>query len=138
MILCDTDVFIESLKNNPNTIKLLRKIGFSNIALSSITIMELYWGALNKAELNRIKNKLQTLIILPVDCQVSYEATNLIEKYAKSHNLKIPDALIAATAICSKIPLMTLNLKDFQYIDGITLFNVSHQAALQNQVPLKA
>jgi predicted nucleic acid-binding protein len=46
---------------------------------------------------------------------VRKKATNLIFKYAKSHNLTIPDALIAATAK-SNIPLFTLNLKDFKYI----------------------
>ena len=46
--------------------------------------------------------------------------TNLIFKYAKSHNLTIPDALIAATAK-RNIPLFTLNLKDFKYIDEINL-----------------
>ena len=48
------------------------------------------------------------------------KATNLIFKYAKSHNLTIPDALIAATAK-RNIPLFTLNLKDFKYIDEINL-----------------
>ncbi len=40
MILCDTDIFIEALKNDPNAIDALRRIGFKNIALSSITVMD--------------------------------------------------------------------------------------------------
>jgi len=93
MILCDTDIFIEALKNDPNAINALRRIGFKNIALSSITVMELYFGAINK------------------------------RGYAKSHGLGIPDALIAATAICQSIELLTYNVKDFKFIDSIQLYN---------------
>jgi len=41
MILCDTDIFIEAFKNNTSATDLLRRIGFQNIALSAITLMEL-------------------------------------------------------------------------------------------------
>ncbi|MBU2521846.1 MAG: hypothetical protein KKD50_06425 [Proteobacteria bacterium] len=33
----------------------------------------------------------------------------------------MPDAIIAATAMTSKIKLFTFNLKDFKYIDGLKL-----------------
>jgi predicted nucleic acid-binding protein len=58
MILCDTDIFIEALKNNPQTVNAIRIIGFENIALSVITLMELYFSALNKKELAFIKKRL--------------------------------------------------------------------------------
>jgi tRNA(fMet)-specific endonuclease VapC len=48
MILCDTDIFIEALKNNSRAVDMLRYIGLENIALSAITVMELYFGAVNK------------------------------------------------------------------------------------------
>ena len=45
------------------------------------------------------------------------DAVNMIEKYAKSHGLHIPDALIASTAMCSGMELLTFNLKDFKFIE---------------------
>jgi len=48
MILCDTDIFIEAFKNNTLATGSLRRIGFQNIALSAITLMELYFGAFRK------------------------------------------------------------------------------------------
>lgn len=122
MILCDTDIFIEALKNNPQVTDLLRSIGFKNIALSAITVMELYFGAINKREMRRIKSRLQRLRIIQVDQNVCETATNLIEKYAKSHGLHIPDALIAATAICHRMELLTYNVKDFKFIETIKLY----------------
>jgi predicted nucleic acid-binding protein len=122
MILCDTDIFIEALKNNSRAIESLRKIGFENIALSAITLMELYFGAVSKQELTKIKSRLQQLRIIHINKEISEAATKLIEKYAKSHGLHIPDALIAATAICHRMELLTYNIKDFKFIESVRLY----------------
>ena len=119
MILCDTDIFIEAFKNNTLAIGSLRRIGFQNIALSAITLMELYFGALNKRELAKIKSRLQKLEIINLDQKITETAINMIERYAKSHGLHIPDALIAATAICRGMQLLTYNVKDFKFVEGI-------------------
>ena len=121
MILCDTNVIIEILKGNKRTINIIESIGLENIAISSVTVMELYFGALNKRELNKIKKHLQALNIVHFDTDISESAVKLIERFSKSHGLQIPDAIIAATAMTSKIKLFTLNLKDFKYIDGLKL-----------------
>ena len=49
MILCDTNVIIEILKGNKRTMSIIENIGLENIAISSITVMELYFGAFNKS-----------------------------------------------------------------------------------------
>ncbi len=58
MILCDTNVIIEALKKNPVVIQTIEKIGLEQIAVSVVTAMELYYGALHKAELKKIKRHL--------------------------------------------------------------------------------
>ncbi len=121
MILCDTNIIIEILKGNKRTINIIESIGLENIAISSVTVMELYFGALNKRELNKIKKHLQALNIVHFDTDISESAIKLIERVSKSHGLQIPDAIIAATAMTSKIKLFTFNLKDFKYIDGLKL-----------------
>jgi len=123
MILCDTDIFIEAFKNNTLATGSLRRIGFQNIALSAITLMELYFGALNKRELAKIKSRLQKLEIINLDQKITETAINMIERYAKSHGLHIPDALIAATAICRGMQLLTYNVKDFKFVEGIRLYS---------------
>jgi predicted nucleic acid-binding protein len=123
MILCDTDIFIEAFKNNTLATDSLRRIGFPNIALSAITLMELYFGALNKRELAKIKSRLQKLEIINLNQKITETAINMIERYAKSHGLHIPDALIAATAICRGMQLLTYNVKDFKFVEGIKLYS---------------
>lgn len=65
MILCDTNILIEFYKNNPEIINQLRLIGVDKLAISAITQAELYYGAINKVELNQIKKHLKLLLREP-------------------------------------------------------------------------
>ena len=44
--------------------------------------------------------------------------------YIGNKGLEIPDALIAATALTLKIPLLTMNRKDFRFIEKIELLDI--------------
>lgn len=41
--------------------------------------------------------------------------------YSKSHGLMLADAVIAATCLEHDLQLITLNVKDFRFIKGLTL-----------------
>ena len=103
MILCDTNIIIEFYKNQQLVISQLRHIGSINLVISVITEAELYYGALNKQELNKISNNLKQLHILPIDKAISTQFIKLMQKYTLRNKLTIPDALITATAIVHKI-----------------------------------
>jgi tRNA(fMet)-specific endonuclease VapC len=122
MILIDTNILIEIYRNNTSIIETVKKIGQDNIAISGITCAEMYFGARNKNELQVIAKDLKKLEILHIQSDISRRAVKLVEKYALSHRLALPDALIAATAIYHNLPLYTLNVKDFIFIDGIQLY----------------
>jgi predicted nucleic acid-binding protein len=49
----------------------------------------------------------------------------LMESYALSHSLTIPDALIAATALDHDLSPYTLNIRDFRFIPELKLFRAS-------------
>ena len=122
-IVLDTNILIEVLKGNQSIVESLEKHNF-RYRISSITVMELYFGALNKAELFTLKKFVKLFEIIELNDTISSISTELIFQYAKSHNLTIPDSLIAATAISENSKLYTLNLKDFKYIDGLALVNI--------------
>lgn len=122
MILCDTNILIEFFKNNPQVVDELRKIGPGQLAVSAVTQAELYFGALNKAELRKIKQHLSALTQIPLDASISAVFLQLMESYSLSHKLSIPDALIAATALVHNLELYTLNIRDFQFIPGLKLY----------------
>ena len=124
MILCDTNVFIHAFNGNQQTIEQLNTIGTNNIALSAITVMELYQGMGNKNELMQMKKKLHYYDIVHVDKWISDKAIELIATFKLSHALQIPDAIIGATAIIYNIPLYTYNVKDFNFMPNINLYTI--------------
>lgn len=123
MILCDTDVLIEFYKNTTHIIQELHIIGQQHLAVSAITQAELYFGALNKAELNKIRTHVQSMSRFALDTMISDKFLTLMETYSLSHKLGIPDAIIAATAIVHHLPLYTLNTKHFQFLSDIELYH---------------
>lgn len=120
MILLDTNILIEILKGNKKTIQKVQS--FTEVlAISSISVMELYYGAINKTELNKLEKFTSLFEIIQINEKSSVTAVKLVKSYAKSHNLDIPDSLIASTCLTHDHQLFTYNLKDFKYIEGLKL-----------------
>jgi len=120
VILLDTNILIEILKGNQETIRKVQSLR-TELSISSITVMELYYGAMNKAELIKLEKFVSLFYIVELNEEVSKKATKLVKSYAKSHTLDIPDSLIASTALTTQAKLFTYNTKDFKYIEGIKL-----------------
>lgn len=124
MILCDPNVFIHAFNGNETATEQLKTIGLEQIAMSAITLMELYQGMGNKTELGQMKKKLHYYDIVHVDSSISKIAIELIENFNLSHGLQIPDAIIGASAIVYNIPLYTYNIKDFNFMPNINIYTV--------------
>ena len=129
-IICDTDVMIDfwDLTNarHANTkIILEENIELDNVLLSAITKMELLLGATNKQDLAKIKKNLQRFDLALLDSAITIKAFELLEKYHLSHGLALPDCIIAATAIITDLELFTYNLKDYRFISGLKIHNIS-------------
>jgi predicted nucleic acid-binding protein len=122
MVLCDTNIFISAFNGRQGTIDQLDKIGLDEIVLSAVTVMELFQGMGNKAELARMKKKIKYYDVVQMDEDISAKAIEFIETYKLSHGLSIPDAIIGATAVVHQIPLYTYNIRDFDFLPGIILY----------------
>ncbi|MCD4745564.1 MAG: type II toxin-antitoxin system VapC family toxin [Bacteroidales bacterium] len=103
-------------------VKEIKNIGEQSIYISSVTAAELYFGALNKEELDKIRKRINRIIHIPINESITEIFENLMIKYSLIHKIGIPDAIIAATAIHYSIPLYTLNKKDFYFIPDIILY----------------
>ncbi|HLA88545.1 MAG TPA: type II toxin-antitoxin system VapC family toxin [Anaerolineales bacterium] len=122
MILCDTNILIEFYKGRADVMEIFNAVGISNLAVSVVTVGELFYGARDKRELRNLREHISLLNQIPIDEYISNVYLSLLEKYSLSHRLSIPDALIAATALYHSIPLYTLNVKDFRYISGLSIY----------------
>jgi len=81
--------------------------------------MEISQGVRNKPELKSYEKLLQELEIQIIDInkEISIKARLWLRSYGLSHNLYLADALIAATADIQNYQLITLNLKDFRFLN---------------------
>jgi len=118
MIFLDTNILIEYLKGNKSIIEPYR---MEELFISDIVVMELYQGAKNKSDLNFIAKEIAVFKILKTNDEIIKLATALVKGYNLSHNMKMMDAIIASTVMVYDIKLMSLNRKDFIYLDGIEL-----------------
>jgi len=124
IVLCDTNVIIEFLKETPEVVSNIEIIGAESIFISAITSAELYFGAINKLELIKIRKNIDSIVHIPFNESISDKFEELMIDYSLSHKLSIPDAIIAATALHYDIELYTYNTKDFRFIKGIRLYEV--------------
>ena len=118
LVLCDTNVFINLFNGNEETVNIFKQWGNKRVLIPSVTVMELYQGMGNKNELAGMKKKIRHYSILHFNSDVSKRAVEYIDTFSLSHNLQIPDAIIAASAATFDLPLFTYNLKDFRFIPG--------------------
>ena len=122
LVLCDTNIIIDFYKEHPDTLKQLQAIGQNYIAISIVTAGELLFGAFNKEEYQQIRQDIAHLHLLHLDLAIDECFMDLMDTYSLSHNLSLPDGLIAATAIVEDIALYTRNKKDFRYIEELKLY----------------
>ena len=87
-------------------------------------MMELILGARNKKEIANMKNAFAKIAVVHIDEKISKLAYDYMYQYNKSHHLFINDAIIAATAVQNNTTLVTLNISDFKYIPGISLYKI--------------
>jgi predicted nucleic acid-binding protein len=121
-VLIDTDVLIDVSRSISEAVNCLQTIEpHVTLTISTITHMELLVGCCNKQEQQQLEHFLTRFEVLSLNERISERAVELLHYYRLSHNLLIPDALIAATALFWDIPLLTKNQRDYRFIDGLLL-----------------
>ena len=114
-VLLDTDVAIEILRARDQAIlaKWTNLAGASvDIFCSPVVVAEIWAGA-RPSEFVLIDKFFDALVCLVADYDTGQIAGELLRRYARSHNLKVPDALIAAAAFRHQAALWTRNRKHY-------------------------
>ncbi|MBI3812539.1 MAG: type II toxin-antitoxin system VapC family toxin [Nitrospirae bacterium] len=117
-LLIDTDIVIDYLNTG-----LLRTIfedrGFE-VYYSVVTKKELLSKpGLKETERQAVLFTLRRHRIIPLDDRITGTYSDLRRRYP---SLEKEDALIAATALVKKLPLVTRNVKHYKNIQGLILF----------------
>ncbi len=111
-MIVDTNVLIDYLRDKEEAIRFLES-SISSFSISAVSIAELYAGLRGSNELLEVRRFLTSFQCHNVDEVTARIAGEYLNKYAKSHNVGIADAMIAATAAVTGEQLATLNVKDF-------------------------
>ena len=122
MILIDTNIFIYYLKNDKKIVEYFNHLKLTNesINYSFINRIELLsFSQLDAKEEHLIKEMLDQFNYIGYDEKVEAKTIELRKKY----NIKIPDAIIAASALINNCTLITRNESDFKNISDLKLFN---------------
>ena len=124
--LIDTNAVIDFLKfelPSPSMVWMTEMANRQLHTLSVITRIELWSRPGSPDETQRVVRYLRGSSILPLDEPVIQETIRLRQLYRR----KLPDAIIAATALTHGLTLLTRNEADFRGIAGLTVLN-PHEA----------
>jgi len=119
MLLLDTNILIDVLRGEAIALAWLEQQ--EHPAISVISWIEVLVGC-RGGESDRVRAWLDTFPRLPIDDAIALESVRLRQR----HGLKIPDAIILATARCADLSLATRNSRDFP----LTLGGVLHPYGL--------
>jgi predicted nucleic acid-binding protein len=89
-------------------------------AISSITEIELFsWKNATKTDVEMVEAFVNDSSIIELEKPVKIKAAEI----RRLHSIKLPDAIIAASALVYDLTLITRNTKDFKNIEGLALVN---------------
>lgn len=125
VVLCDTDVFLRYFHGHQNIVKEMDAIGYPYLAISSVSIGEIYFG-MKKGEIRYTKEAIRKFTRYDITVEISKKFTELMLAY-RAERLHVADAMIAATAIVNNSKLFTNNRKHFDFIEGLKLHNPKYQ-----------
>lgn len=121
--LWDTNICIYYLQQlfPTNTEKFIDQVILDYMPVISVIseIELLSWNTKNKDDLKILQGFVDDIHVIELDKTIKRETANI----RKTYKVKLPDAIIAATAISNQLILITRNDKDFSKINGLKLFN---------------
>ncbi|MEK7499678.1 MAG: type II toxin-antitoxin system VapC family toxin [Patescibacteria group bacterium] len=118
-MLFDTNVLIAYLKGEYSVVSFLQETR-STLYVSVVTMIEiLALSKLSKGEIGIIREFLKNFEIVELDTHVALEAALLCRQF----KMKVPDSVIAATALYLHVPLATRD-KAFFKIKNLEIVEV--------------
>jgi predicted nucleic acid-binding protein len=129
-IVVDTNIWIYHVKGIPSARSFLLEVGEAarqrrlDIFYSTITEAELFsWPGLSTTERDRIERLLKLGEAVDVDSAIAREAATIraVLGQAGQKVPKLPDALIAATALLTDAAVVSHNRPDFARVEGLVL-----------------
>lgn len=126
--LLDTNMIIYTLKNKPPQVRTAFEKHYGKIAISTVTIMELVYGAERSANTQKNLAQIEGLIArlepLDYDEQAAYHTGQIRASLASQGKPIGPyDQMLAGQARSKGLVMVTNNEKEFKRIEGLRVEN---------------
>ena len=127
-VLADTNVISYTMRGGRLAELYAHHLKGKLVAISFITVGELYYGA-EKARWGRdrrlkLETALRNFLVIPYDHEVAKTYGRIVAKRERAGRpISSPDAWIAACAVRHGIPLITHNSRDFEQVEGLNVIS---------------
>ena len=125
-IILDTCIISYLMKGGPLAEAYAPHLNGQLLAISFVTVGEMYFGAENKnwGENKRkmLETTLRNFVVIPYDHEIARSYGRLVAERKRNGKPIFPnDAWIAACAVRHGVPIATHNAKDFNGISGLKI-----------------
>jgi tRNA(fMet)-specific endonuclease VapC len=124
--LLDTDTCIGVLRQKPGMVEKLSRLAPADVAISMVTVYELFCGVEKAADPARERGKVERFISaiaeLPLERAAAQRAAQVRAELERQGMVIGPyDLLIAGQALAGNLTLVTGNLAEFQRVPGLKM-----------------
>lgn len=123
-MVIDSNIFIDHLRaKNKLTTRFYQLLKAEReLSISTVSIYEIYLGAATIEKENNIFTLIKGITILPFEYETSIKAAQIFNQLkAQNQLIEFRDIFIAATCITHRLPIVTLNKKHFERIEGLVV-----------------
>jgi predicted nucleic acid-binding protein len=118
-LLLDSTIVIDLTKAVPGAVTFARSGAESRLLIHVVVEAEVLAGAANKRDLRGIADALREFRrVRPTDSDFDH-CIAFVRRHSLAHGIGWQDCLIAATALRTGLPVVTLNDKHFRAIRGV-------------------
>lgn len=123
-ISIDTNVLIAYLESEPEVVGFIdasRKNGtylFTSVVVETELLSFEKWTASERTLVKRFLS--ENFIVVPF----GRDLVDAVSEIRMKSKIKLPDAIIAATALHKQMPLLTRNTKDFKKVKGLKVITI--------------
>lgn len=123
-IVLDTNIVSYLMRGGPLAEAYLPHVEDQLLAISFITVGELYFGAENKNwgenKRKQLETQLRNFVVIPYDHEIARCYGRVADERKRNGKpISLNDAWIAACAVRHAVSLVTHNVKDFEGISGL-------------------
>jgi len=127
-VLVDTTILIDFLRKQKKEKSRLWKLReeYQNLKISSISVFELFAGAIDDQKIEDVRKLLKWFDILEFDEEIAEESGEIFKKMKKENKLiENRDLFIGTTAVFYDLTIATLNVKHFEHIPNLKILKIT-------------